>query len=41
MSYWKFNSAEALAAWDEMERQEEELKKQGAKFAALALPGGP
>lgn len=35
MSYWKFTSAEALAAWDDMERQEEELKAQGSTFAAL------
>lgn len=35
MSYWKFTSAESLAAWDEMVRQEEELKKQGSTFAAL------
>lgn len=35
MSFWKFSSKEALAAWDEMERQEEELKKQGTEFSAL------
>lgn len=35
MSYWKFTSAEALAAWDEMERQEAVLKAQGQSFAAL------
>lgn len=35
MSYFKFNSAEALAAWDEMERQERELKTQSEAFAAL------
>lgn len=35
MSYWKFTSAESLASWDEMVRQEEELKKQGSTFAAL------
>lgn len=35
MSYWKFTSKEALAAWDEMERQEAVLKAQGASFAAL------
>lgn len=35
MSYWKFTSKEALAAWDEMERQEAVLKEQGASFAAL------
>lgn len=35
MSFWKFSSKEALAAWDEMERQEAELKAQGGSFAAL------
>lgn len=35
MSYWKFTSKEALAAWEEMERQEAELKAQGESFAAL------
>lgn len=35
MSFWKFSSKEALAAWDDMERQEAELKKQGEAFAAL------
>lgn len=35
MSYWKFTSKEALAAWDEMERQEAVLKEQGESFAAL------
>lgn len=35
MSFWKFSSKEALAAWDEMERQEAELKKQGDEFSAL------
>lgn len=35
MSYWKFTSKEALAAWDDMERQEAELKSQGESFAAL------
>lgn len=35
MSYWTFTSKEALAAWDEMERQEAVLKEQGASFAAL------
>lgn len=35
MSFWKFSSKEALAAWDEMERQEAELKAQGESFAAL------
>lgn len=35
MSFWKFSSKEALAAWDEMARQEEELKSHGSSFAAL------
>ena len=35
MSFWKFTSKEALAAWDEMELQEAELKKQGDEFSAL------
>lgn len=35
MSYWKFTSAEALAAWDDMEKQEAELRKKGKEFAAL------
>ena len=35
MSYWKFTSAEALAAWDEVDRQESELQKSGVSFAAL------
>lgn len=35
MSYWKFTSAESLTAWDEMHRQEEDMKKQASTFAAL------
>lgn len=35
MSYWKFTSKEALAAWDEVKRQEAELRAQSDSFAAL------
>lgn len=35
MSYWKFTSKEALAAWDEVKRQEAELMAQSNSFAAL------
>lgn len=35
MSYFKFSSTEALAAWADMERQEQELKAQSESFVAL------
>lgn len=35
MSFWKFSSKEALAALEEIERQEHELKRRGDEFAAL------
>lgn len=35
MSYWKFTRAEALAAWDDMERQEDDLREKSKAFAEL------
>lgn len=35
MSFWKFSSKEALAAWDEMQRQEDELTAASREFASI------
>ena len=35
MSFYKFNTAAVLAAWDDVEKQEEELRQQSKTFAAL------